>query len=218
MTATKHNFPLPRLLAGILLVFCLFVAQDVGSQVPEAVDPVLLAQVKAAYLRHLAEFTYWPENEFNSKEDPIVIAVSGDDPGGVGLFLESAKINMGMTAQGRPLKIIRIPEDLLPPEADPPLHILYVTSTSYDQLAEILPAYRKKGILVVGEDKEFLKAGGMVCFAIALKDNPGTSDMDYRVKMGVNLEAISEESFQISTRLLRMKSVVDIFAGGNRQY
>lgn len=165
-----------RLAALVLLCWPLL-----GSAAVTTDNPWL---VKAAYLFNFAKYVEWPADRFASANDPIRIGVLGEDPFGTALD----SVIKERTAQQRPVKIVRSNkvEDVLD------CHILYIGASEQTRLPQIMSRVRKLPVLTVGEQREFLQRGGVVCLRTQ-KQN---------VVFDIHLGAASEARLKLSARML----------------
>jgi hypothetical protein len=147
-------------------------------------------EVKAAFLYNFARFVDWPEGSFLARDEPIVLAVAGDDPFGAVLERTIA----GQTAQGRRFAVRRFrTRDQLGP-----CHILFVGS-SEDYLAWLDAVARRQptGVLTVGEGRGFARRG-TVAFLIDAR----------RIQLAVNLDSIAAARLRVSSQLLALARLV----------
>jgi hypothetical protein len=147
-------------------------------------------EVKAAVLYNFARFVEWPEGSFRTPDDPIVLAVAGDDP--FGAALEHAI--EGQTAQGRRFTVRRFQTR----EQLEACHILFVGS-SEDHLGWLAALARRQsvGVLTVGEGRRFARRG-TVAFLID----------DRRIQLAVNLESVAAARLRVSSKLLALATIV----------
>jgi hypothetical protein len=122
-----------------------------------------------------------------STDDPFKICILGDDPSGATLD----QMVEGELANGRKITIQRIHE--LPKAC----RVLFV-SKSEKEIGPVL-AELSTGCLTVGESSDFLKAGGVIAFALENR----------RVRFDINLHAVSKYALQISSKLLNVARTVE---------
>src|SRR5688572_28786472 len=82
--------------AGVLLCASVHIPAAHGQDKPEY-------ELKALFFVTLARYTHWPSNTFSSLEQPLIIAVLGQDP--FGKKLESLVTRERV--QGRPVRVAR---------------------------------------------------------------------------------------------------------------
>jgi len=168
------------------------------------VDETKAAGVMAAYLRHIAALTTWPDDRTDDDRQSILIGVVGEDPNGVMNPIRARiESNEGLLAQGRPLRLV----DLAPtsPDRDAleaalvPCALLFLSEGSqgeWDRMQSMLSAMP---IVTVSEVKDFAERGGMIEYFIDL----GTG----KVRLIVNLQSVREAGIVLSARLLMLDSV-----------
>jgi hypothetical protein len=142
--------------------------------------------VKAVFLFNFTLFTTWPAESFGARTSPLVIGVFGEDP--FGSLLDKAVA--GEAPKGRSIVILRFSsvEDVRQ------CHIVFVPATQAGRAASVLAAARGRSILTVGEEPDFLAAGGMVALV-----RDGT-----KVRLRFNLPAIRAGRLEVSSKLLRL--------------
>ena len=77
-------------------------------------------------------------------------------------------------------------------------HMLFLSSSEKSRYPEIINMVKESGTLTVSDTPEFLKMGGMVNFII----------IDKMVRFNINLNAAEKEGLKISSRLLKIATVV----------
>src|SRR6185503_1902006 len=109
-------------------------------------------ELKAAFIYNFAKFVEWPVEAFPDKGAPIVVGVVGDDP-----FNGSLDSVVGKSANGRQVAIRRLSasQDLRS------CHMLFVSSSEWKRLGEIVASVDGASVLTVGEMEGFASNGGM---------------------------------------------------------
>ncbi|MBI4660037.1 MAG: YfiR family protein, partial [Verrucomicrobia bacterium] len=149
-------------------------------------------QVKAVCLWRLAQFVTWPTNAFENTNSPIVIAVLGENPFG---DLLNAAVS-GETAHGRRLAVeyYRSVSDIKS------CHILFVSASEAGQVKKIFAELAGRSILTVADFEDFARSkGGSVCFLT--RQN--------KIKLQINLKAVTAARLGLDPRLLRAAEVID---------
>lgn len=141
-------------------------------------------RVKAAFLYKFASYVEWPEGSFTNPDSPITIAVLGDE----GVADELRDIVAGRTAQGRPVRAMRIGSG----EPISGTHILFVGSTAAYRLERVAQAAGTHTMLVVTDFEGALAQGSMVNFVLA----------DRRLRFEISLPAAEASGLRLSSRLL----------------
>ncbi|MCP4691061.1 MAG: YfiR family protein [Desulfobacterales bacterium] len=148
-------------------------------------------QLKAVFLYNFINFISWPEEAFNTPDQPFSIGILGEDP--FGSFLE--KVVADETFKGQPILLKRgdAPEDL----AD--CRILFIGKSNRDRLSAILKSVSPKHVLTVGDFEGFIEAGGMINLTHA----------DQRVRIEINVQITRNADLGVSSKLLRVARIVD---------
>ena len=142
--------------------------------------------VKATYLYKLAPFIEWPAGAFESPTSPFVICVAGDDP--FGDLLETAV--RGEEVAGRPIVLGRMPAV----EGEPACHVLYVSGSANQSVAEGLAAVAGVPVLTVTDGARDRQAKGIVHFVIRAN----------RVRFEIDEQAAYESGLVISSKVLSL--------------
>jgi YfiR/HmsC-like len=145
--------------------------------------------LKSVFLYQFCRFMEWPDSAFSSPSDPLIIGVVGEDPFGT-LLKEAVE---GETYHGRPIRIehYRSPRDIKR------CHILFVSRSGTDQMAEITSMIAGKSVVTVGETEGFLDRGGMIAL---------TADRN-RVRLRVNASTLRGAKVDVSSKLLRVAEI-----------
>lgn len=152
-------------------------------------------QVKAVFLYNFAQFVEWPVEAFADERAPLVIGVLGQDPFGPDL---DATLR-DETAANRPLVVRRFTDVA---EIDV-CHILFISSSEWPHIVEVLGALRGRSILTVGDTEGFARRGGMIRFVTERN----------RIRLRISLDAATRAKLTISSKLLRFAEIVP--AGGS---
>ena len=186
-----------RSLSRLVLVAALLVGQWLagpGTAWAQPAQSATESQVKAAFLFKFAGFAEWPAGTFQRPEQPLVIAVSGDDE--VAADLE--RMVAGRTLEGRPVGVRRLSE--LGP--DTTAHVLYLASRREARLRDAIEAVDGP-VLVVTEQPGALRLGSVLNFSTEAG----------RLRFSVSLAAAERRKLKLSARLLAVAQAVE---GRNR--
>jgi len=140
--------------------------------------------VKAVFLYNFTQFVDWPENTFNSPDEPFIIGIVGDDP--FGNYID--EIVKGEFLGTHAIKIKRC-NDI---RSTLTCHMLYINSTDKEKVRTILNAVSEKNILTVSDDPSFNKLGGIIRFYTE----------DNKIRFQINLSRSKEARLSISSKLL----------------
>jgi hypothetical protein len=182
---TAHS--LSRLVLCLALAFAQWLAAAGTAWAQPA--PIAESAVKAAFLYKFAGFVEWPPGTFTRPEQPLVIAVSGDDE--VGSDLE--QLVAGRTLEGRPVSVRKLPE--MGPAPVP--HVLFLGSRREARLRDAIEA-APGPVLVVTEQAGALRMGSVINFSTEAE----------RLRFSVSLTSAEARKLKLSARLLAMAQVV----------
>lgn len=143
-------------------------------------------EAKARFLANTPTFVEWPPNAFPTASAPLLICIHGDFSFGTTL----AELTRGETVKGRKLEVRWIHSE----QSLGGCQVLFVTRSMAKKYAKVLETVKDSGALTVGEDPEFLKAGGMVNL------EPAGSGLTF----DVNIDAVSSGHLKMSSQLLSL--------------
>jgi hypothetical protein len=143
-------------------------------------------EAKAKFLANSPEFVEWPAATFKSPNSSLLICVYGDFSFGTTL----AVMIGGTSAHGhrKEVKWIRKEQDL------PGCQVLFISHSVAKHYEKVLDVVKSSATLTIGEDGDFLKAGGMVSLDMA----SSTLIFD------VNLDAVHGGPLRLSSQLLSL--------------
>ncbi len=146
-------------------------------------------EVKAAFLLNFTKFIEWPANAFAAPDSPFTICILGKDPFGRALD----QIVEGESIAGRKLMVRRISQDPEPQTCQ----VVFI-SNGEKEVRRILSGLMN-GVLTIGEGENFIRAGGMIAFAIENR----------RVRFDINQTAAESAGLKLSSKLLTVARTVD---------
>lgn len=147
-------------------------------------------QLKAVFLFNFAQFTQWPTNAFESTNSPIVIGVLGRNP-----FAEALRETLrDETVGGRPLSL----EYYERAEQAMNCHILFIAASETRRSERVTDVLRHRPILTVGDEDTTEGRGVMIRFV----------EQSNKLRIRVNLDAVSEAGLTLSSKLLRAAEIV----------
>ncbi len=169
----------------------------------EAEDPGLAgAAHKAAYLRHIADLTTWPEGTFDHGEAPIVIGVLGEDSSGVADALERRIHGKGLSAQKRRVELRYLePDDTLATQLEG-CHLLFLPGAHGSQWPRLREELADRSIVTVSDVDGFSRADGMIEFVVDRAER--------NVSLHIDLVSVRRAGLRLSSRLLGLKRGVKI--------
>lgn len=169
------------------LAFAVAHAQSPGGGAATAVRE---SAVKAAFLYKFASFVEWPAGTFTRPDQPIVIAVSGDED----VATDLGQLAAGRAIEGRPVVVRRVTEGATAAGAQ----IVFFGERRDARLHESIEAV-PGAVLVVTSQVSGLRAGGVLNFQ---PDNG-------RVRFSVSLAAAEARGLKLSSRLLSVAQNVE---------
>ena len=153
--------------------------------------PTIEYKVKAAFLYNFIKFVEWPNDQKADVNIPITIGIIGEDNFGAAFDeIASRKI------KDRSLVIKRF-ADFDTDEAKaglPQCQLVFVSASQQQYTKDIITLLRKKPILIIGESKGFLEAGGAVNFVM----------QDGKVCFEINTDMTDEANLKVASQLLRL--------------
>jgi hypothetical protein len=180
----KHLVLPVAVLATILACTANVRAQGPGSQ--ESSEYL----IKAGYIYNFAKLVEWPSSAAR-KGQPMVIGVLGNDA--FATVLE--RVVQGKTIDERPLVVKRLrTRDF----KDCSCQILFLAAAQSTRTDDVVQFQNASSVLTVAEAPEFAKRGGII--AMTLEDS--------KVRFAVNVDAATQASLNISSRLLALASIV----------
>ena len=150
------------------------------------------SSLKAAFLYQFTMYIRWPDNALATPKTPFVFGILGTDR--VGPILR--KISQVKDVDGHPIEVRNYSkvEDIRD------CHLLFVPrSVEPGRQVEVLKRVRGQSVLIVGETQDFLAWGGVINFAIEQN----------RIKIRISKSAYEREKLVVSSKLLRVATVVD---------
>lgn len=147
-------------------------------------------QIKAAFLFHFAQLVDWPSDAGEANDTSVNLCMFENEPH----RQEILNTIEGKQIGGRTFHV----RTLHAPQDAHGCNLLFVSNENARHQAAILSGLRGLPILTVGEDDEFLAAGGMICFRL---------DGDH-VRFDINLAAAESSGLHISSRLLLLATHV----------
>jgi hypothetical protein len=145
-------------------------------------------QAKAAVISNFALFVEWPPTAFPNSGSPFVVGILGEDP-----FGSCLKQQLGDRVGTHPVEIRHLQQ----PDAAAGCHIVFVSRSEEQRLAQTVSALRNTGALIisdVADGMEFCRQGGM----IALEMEGG------KVRFDLNSDALAGAGLKIDSRLKRI--------------
>jgi len=146
-------------------------------------------QLKAAFIYKFTQFIEWPSSAFSSDDDPIIVAIVGDDPFHGDLDRAAADKKTG----NRPM-LIKHFADVDHIER---CHMLFVAASQADQMPAVLRKISDWAVVTIGDNDSFCRDGGVIRFFIE----------DQRIHFEINTSAAERAGVKISSRLLQLARI-----------
>ena len=145
-------------------------------------------EAKANFLVVAPGFVVWPPESFAGPKETLQLCVYGDFQFGIGL----AERTQTATVNGRRMGIKRIRKERMQELAG--CQMLFVSRSEAKRYDKVLEAVKQSVTLTVGEDGDFLLAGGMVNLQVA----------ESGLVFDVNLDAVNDGRLKLSSQLLAL--------------
>lgn len=183
---------LARAHAGRVVVACIGLAllASFGGGTPPVDGTSGEYKLKAAFVYNFTKYVKWPDRAFAHDNDPIVVAVLGQDP-----FkgeLDDALRDKTIGTHKLVVQRFKTFDDLAP------CHLLFVPATEASKLPKIREHYENSTTLLVGESDRFAARGGAIGFYI----------QDKKVRFEINPAATARAGVEVSSQLLKLARVV----------
>jgi hypothetical protein len=177
-----------RVRIAICALTLAFAAQSRGQDltVPEASEYL----IKAGYVYNFAKLVEWPAAAVE-KDQPMVIGVLGND----NFANVLTRVVDGKKIDERSFVVKRLKgTDYKTCHC----HILFIGASEMARAEEIVQFQSTASLLTIAETPDFARRGGVI--ALTLEDN--------RVRFTVNIDAATQASLNISSRLLTLANIV----------
>ena len=154
-------------------------------------------RVKAVFLQRFLLFVDWPPAAAPRDEAPLTVGIVGDSP-----MAAVLRRLAGETGSGQTLRIV---ENADPDEMAQQCQVIFVAAELGHLQRSEHPQWKnlrwlqKHAVLTVGEDEDFLAAGGVINFYIH----------DQRVRFEISGGAVQRSGLSIRADLMRLARVVD---------
>ena len=147
------------------------------------------AKQEAEFINNFLSFVDWPGKAFYDDKAPAVLCVVGNNPFGKSL----QKYAAGKDGP-RPLAVV----DLESVAQVPACHMVFIEASEKARAAEIMESVGDSAVLTLSEIEGFATSGGMIEF----------SDDGRGVRLTVNQKTAQDAGFKISSKLLRVATIV----------
>ena len=205
ITRLKHFTKAMRFASFAIVSLCVCSHSVIGKAMSSE-DARTEARFKAAYLAHLLHYSTWEEEDLPSVDSTVGLAVVGEDRYHFAQVLLFLIDELKITIQGRKVKVFslaRIPDADQETEIFKDCAVVYFLQSEENRWSECTLC-DKKGVLAIGEGGKYAREGA--CVSIVRSRN--------RVKLVVNREGYISRNLKVSSRLLKLRSAVDIYKKG----
>lgn len=172
------------LLMSVVFVFASGPAKPLYAQAGEY-------ELKAAFLYNFTQFIQWPESAFSAPDSPFQLCIVGEDP--FGRILDETVTSEFVNRH--PIVVRRIQEV----ENTTACHMIFVAQKTAIPFEAVLQTIGERPVLVVGELPDFAEKGGTIAFHV----------VNRRIQLAVNLAAARMANLKISSKLLRLSTIVE---------
>ena len=139
---------------------------------------------------NIARFTHWPERAFNNDKNTLILCVFGDN-----VVQQSFENIDNKVINNKNIRVINLSRLRNVNQCQ----LLYLSELDRNRLTPLLMELEGQPILTIGENMEFLQAGGMV----------GMEKVNEKIQLNINLSAIKQTELVISSRLLKLANIVN---------
>jgi hypothetical protein len=145
--------------------------------------------VLAALALNIVRFTTWPSDDPAHSKATVDFCVIGDN------VVQQSFANIDHKAVGnKTLAIVYLTRMRNFEQCQ----ALYVSELKQNVLQQVFVEIKKRPLLTIGEDYEFVELGGMV----------GLENIDGKMTIHVNLPVVRESKLNISARLLKLAKII----------
>ena len=179
----RARFAVAWRLHGAWLLAAVLVA--IGAPPARAADSAIIKQVKAAYLFKFASYVEWPSGVFSTDDDPIVVAVIGDED----LAAEIERVVAGKQVRGRPV-VVRTLSSATEVSG---VQMLFFGGVSNLVRERVLDAVRTEPVLTVSDERGVGGRGGTMIRFVTVEQ---------RIRFAVAMEPIRASGVHVSALML----------------
>ena len=147
-------------------------------------------RIKAAFLYNFAKFTEWPADKFSDETAPMILCVIGVDP--FGSVLENTVVTKKIKGRSIIVNRTATADNLRA------CHVLFVSSSEWNNLPEIVESLSGAAVLTTGDMDQFAKRGGII--KLTKKGN--------KIRFEINPKAAERAGVKLSSYLLSLATIV----------
>lgn len=112
---------------------------------------------RAYLISRFTSYVAWPKERTPKSGDKYVFGIIGDEEVAKYLSLLAAKGQLKVKGASVEVKSIQVAEASQ-------VHLLFVANSALDEIAPLLVSPEMSGVLTIGDDEEFIRKGGAMCF------------------------------------------------------
>lgn len=146
-------------------------------------------EVKAAMLVNFAKFVEWQQEDFASRDAPLVIGVIGLDPFGNTID----RLVERQTQGTHPFTIRRLADTNGITECQ----VVFITKSAEQNTGKLLGALQEKPVLTVSESEDFTRLGGHI--RLYLEGN--------QIRFEVNVAALERSRIKMHSQVLKLAKI-----------
>ena len=146
--------------------------------------------VLAVLTLNVARFTSWPEHVYSNADASLNLCIYGDN-----IVQQSFETIDDKIVNNRTIHIINLSRLRNLNQCQ----LLYLSKLDRSRLTPLLMELKGQPILTIGENIDFLRAGGMV----------GLEKVNGKMQLNINLSTVKQSNLVISSRLLKLANIVD---------
>ncbi len=146
--------------------------------------------VLAVLTLNVARFASWPEHTFKNKTVSLNLCIYGDN-----VVQQSFENIDNKVVNNKTINIINLSRLRNLTQCQ----LLYISELERNRLIPLLLELEGQAILTIGENIEFLQAGGMV----------GLEKINGKIQLTINLAMVQQAELVISSRLLKLATIVN---------
>ncbi len=181
----SNNVYLQRVMCVVMRLFflCTPLLQSQTSPLPEY-------KIKAVFLFNFTQFVEWPDDAFNSNNDPFIIGILGTDP--FGSYIDQAVA--GEKVGTHPITVVRYRSV----NEINNCRLLFINIADDDDLRSVLSSLNNRGVLTVSDMKGFAASGGVIGFIT----------QNNKLRLQINISAAKAEGLNVSSKLLSVSTIL----------
>ena len=182
---------------GITVAFSVLLSVVILIAMPVSAADTAIEEstMKAIYSFKFGKFAQWPQSKLSDNNTSLGFCIFGKNP----FDLSVIDAIEGKQVKGKTLHVELFESGLLPDDALPNCHILFVSQSEKLRLQNILNKLRYQPILTVSDIEGFSRNGGMIALI-------KTGD---QIQFEINPDAIHRAGLSISSKLVELAKTIN---------